>query len=491
MACHDRPHRFSHRAELHRQGFTLVELLVVVSIIAILVAILLPAVQRVRASARSAQSKNNLSQMGKALKHLEGQGQGSLKHTNWQEQLAPFVDDVDDVFVDPADTDGGASYAPTNKILTFGANDHAKIAIIESDDDAILIDNKSCDASDNPVVTGNFVARHSGTVNALLYGGSVRPFEPEQIDLADTSHEPLVVWWLPDREHGDVCGTIVIVDNPSTLPGPTGTDPDPTLVPNASEPAPDPSSSQPPPELSPECGGGNGELGELIGHWTFDDASDYGRDTSGNGNHGTPGSSPQPLAMSGGGYALVFDGVDDKVDVPYTAELNLQCYTMTAWFRKDAGETPGYYGHGGIVVSRDQVGSTLYGYIASQGPDYESYQLKFPTGSGIPGAPWDHIWGNASIGVWTHVAATVETTRIESSIHYARIELYQDGSLVSSSDDTPYAPNTQRPMRIGASATEVNPGLFWFKGAIDDVRMYNYALSGGEIANVMAEWAGP
>ena len=82
-------------------GFTLVELLVVISIIAILVAILLPAVQRVRASARSAQSRNNLSQMGKALKHYEGLGQGNLRHDSWQEQLAPFVDDVAEVFIGP------------------------------------------------------------------------------------------------------------------------------------------------------------------------------------------------------------------------------------------------------------------------------------------------------------------------------------------------------------------------------------------------------
>ncbi|MCG8583770.1 MAG: LamG domain-containing protein, partial [Pirellulales bacterium] len=330
---------------------------------------------------------------------------------------------------------------------------------------------------DVPDIENDLVARHLGMVNALLYGGSVRSFELAEIDLTDSTNEPLVLWWLPYNEHGNVCGTVVTIDNPNELPEPSGTEPDVTLEAEPSE-GPEENCSENDP-----C---------LLVHYTFDESAFLGEDKSCNEYHGTPvGNDVQHVQLSAPYNGAVSFGLNNYIDVPgevFTDNISAEV-TVTLW------------------VNLAQIGqNSVFHGLSNAGGRMINAHVGWPCSPS--NVIWDagndptSPWGNGSAGVGYDRLAVAFGGSTDQWHHWAFVKnasasvmkVYMDGQLIATEQNsnesacgTTYTGPATYTLDGTTSFSVHRPDMFQLHGMIDDFRVYKCALGDAQV-QAIANW---
>lgn len=161
-------------------GFTLIEMLTVIAIIAILAAVLLPSLSASRERGRIAYCANNLSQLGKALMMYIDENNDRFPPVSrdssasaWDLEILPYAGYATNLFFCPSDpyrtgsgtglrsyaANGGVGYSATN--MPFGGNEGNPSPMRMSDldysrSDIILIGERPGDSEANRGVVGGY-----------------------------------------------------------------------------------------------------------------------------------------------------------------------------------------------------------------------------------------------------------------------------------------------------------------------------------------------
>lgn len=205
--------------------------------------------------------------------------------------------------------------------------------------------------------------------------------------------------------------------------------------------------------------------GSAVGVWLFDEGEDdTAKDSSGRGHNGKLVGGPKWVNGKFGG-GLDFDGVDDKIEVPYSADFDLDDLTIMAWINISE-QTGGWQ----QIMMKQGAGS----------PQTDrNFMIEVHTTSGrlrgtiSSGNQTTDIIGQTVLwdGEWHHLAMTYD---MES------LKIYVDGVL-EGEKATKAEPNKKQVIVTIGSLPDRN----FTRGIIDEAAIFNVALDEDDINDIM------
>jgi len=202
----------------------------------------------------------------------------------------------------------------------------------------------------------------------------------------------------------------------------------------------------------------------LVAAYNFDELSGPTvLDASGNNNNGTITGAARTITAKYG-QALSFTG-SHYVTIPDAPSLDLtNSMTIEAWVR------PTSLSSWRTIILKENGSEMAYGLYASGGSNRPSGWVRINPTTGDS----QSVYSSSALttNTWNHIATTYDGTSLK---------IYKNGILVGTRNQTGNMYVSGNPLRIGGN-------LIWgeyFRGQIDDVRVYNRALTQTEIQSDM------